>query len=52
MTMNPMLPDRDKFPEASNILPFLRLVGIFIQTLDLFILISSMPEFWRQFFCS
>jgi hypothetical protein len=39
--LNAMLPDRDRFPAASNIWPFLRLVGILNQTLDIFILISS-----------
>ena len=50
--MNPMLPDSDRFPAASNIWPFLRLMGILNRTLDIFTLISSIraPEFWRQFF--
>ena len=39
-----MLPDRDKFPMASNIWPFLRLAGILNQTLDIFILILSMTH--------
>ena len=39
--MNPMSPDGDRFPVASNIWPFLRLAGILNQTLDIFILISS-----------
>jgi hypothetical protein len=52
MTMNPMLPDRGRFPVASNIFSFLRLVRILNSTLDICILISSIraTEFWRQFF--
>ena len=42
--LNPMLPDRDKFPMASNIWPFLRLAGILNETLDIFILILSMTH--------
>ena len=42
--MNPVLPDRDRFSAASNIWPFLRLVGILNQTLDIFILISSIKH--------
>ena len=38
--LSPMLPDRDRFPATSNTWPFLRLVGILNQTLDIFILIS------------
>jgi hypothetical protein len=34
--LNAMLPDRDRFPAASNIWPFLRLVGILNQTLNIF----------------
>jgi hypothetical protein len=34
--LNAMLPDRDRFPAASNIWPFLRLAGILNQTLDIF----------------
>ena len=39
--LNPMLPDRDRFPTTLNIWSFLRLVGILNQTLDIFILILS-----------
>ena len=43
--LNPVLPDRDRFPAASNIWSFLKLMGIFNQTLDIFILISTItPE--------
>ena len=49
--MNPMLPDRDKFPVTSNIWPFLRLAGILNQALDIFILISKLAALAQMVAC-